>query len=82
MVFKDFSKTLFEIIDMEPILVSETTKFKEELEIDSLQLVNLVIAVAEQFNIPFEVFIQNTDKIQTVGGLFEIVESVGNYETT
>lgn len=82
MVFKDFSKTLFEIIDMEPISVSETTKFKEELEIDSLQLVNLVIAVAEQFNIPFEVFIQNTDKIQTVGGLFEIVESVGNYGTT
>lgn len=82
MMFKEFSKTLFEIIDMEPISVSETTKFKDELEIDSLQLVNLVIAIAEKFNIPFEAFIQNTDKIQTVGGLYEIVESVNNYETT
>ncbi len=82
MKFNEFSKTLFELIDMEPILVLETTNFKDDLEVDSLQLVNLVIAIAEHYNIPFETFIQNTDKIQTVGGLFKIVEGEHDDETS
>jgi len=74
MKFSEFSKIMFEILDMEPVAVLETTVFKEELEIDSLQMINLVIGVAEHFNIPFETFIQNSNNILTVGGLYQVVE--------
>ena len=80
MEFSDFSKIMFEILDMEPVAVLETTVFKEELEIDSLQMVNLVIGVAEHFNIPFEIFIQNSNKILTVGGLFQVVKEGSDRE--
>ncbi|MCM3390379.1 acyl carrier protein [Ureibacillus chungkukjangi] len=80
MEFSDFSKVMFEILDMEPVAVVETTVFKEELEIDSLQMINLVIGVAEYFTIPFETFIQNTNKILTVGGLFKVVKGGMNHE--
>lgn len=74
MEFRDFTKIMFEILDMEPVPVLETTVFKEELEIDSLQMINLVIGIAEHFTIPFETFIQNTEKILTVGGLYQVVK--------
>lgn len=74
MEFSDFSKIMFRILDMEPVPVSEITEFKETLEIDSLQMINLVIGVAEHFKIPFETFIQNTNKILTVGGLYKVVK--------
>lgn len=80
MEFSDFSKIMFRILDMEPVPVLETTVFKEELEIDSLQMINLVIGVAEHFAIPFETFIQNTNNIQTVGGLFKVVKGGMNNE--
>lgn len=73
MEFKEFSTAIFSIIDMEPVEVTKETDFKDELEVDSLQFVNLVIGAAEKFNVPFETFIQNTDKIQTVGGLYEVI---------
>ncbi len=68
-------------MEIESVPVLKTTIFKEELEIDSLQMVNFVIRVAEYYGIPFEAFIQNTEKIQTVGGLFEVVESRVKNET-
>lgn len=82
MEFNDFSKIMFEILDMEPVPVLETTVFKEELEIDSLQMINLVIGVAEHFNIPFETFIQNTNQILSVGGLFKVVKGGKDHEVS
>jgi acyl carrier protein len=74
MQFDGFCRAMFEIIDMEPIEVTENTILKDELEIDSLQMVSLVSGVADRFNIPFENFIVNADKLQTVGGLYSIVK--------
>ena len=54
--------------------VNETSSFKEDLEVDSLQMVNLVIGVAEKYDVPFERFVNGADMIQTIGGLYNIVK--------
>lgn len=74
MQFSEFVIALFRIMDIEPVVIVETTNLKEELEIDSLQMVNLITGVAEHYEIPFEKFIENLEKIETVGGLFEVVK--------
>jgi acyl carrier protein len=74
MQFDEFCRVLFEIIDMEPKEVTESTFFKDELEIDSLQMVSLISGVADRFNIPFENFIVNAEKLQTIGGLYSIMK--------
>lgn len=74
MEFNEFCRAIFQIIDMELVEVSETSSFKNDLEVDSLQMVNLVIGVAEKYEIPFERFVNDSDSIQTVGGLYEVVK--------
>jgi acyl carrier protein len=74
MEFNEFCNVIFEIIDLEPMEVRDTSSFKDELEIDSLQMVNLVIVIAEKFKVPFERFINGSDSIQTIGGLYSIVK--------
>lgn len=74
MQFSEFVSALFRIMDMEPVVIGETTNLKNELEIDSLQMVNLITGIAEHYKIPFEKFIENLEKIETVGGLFEVVK--------
>lgn len=74
MEFNEFCRDIFELIDMESVEVNETSSFKEDLEVDSLQMVNLVIGVAEKYDVPFERFVNGADMIQTIGGLYNIVK--------
>lgn len=74
MQFNEFCRAIFELIDMELVNVTENSSFKDDLEVDSLQMVNLVLGVAERYNIPFERFVNESNAIQTVGGLYSIVK--------
>lgn len=76
MKFNEFCNAMFSILEREPTLVSETTNLKDELEVDSLQMVNLVSSLADHYHIPFSLFIEKADKIGTVGGLYSIVKEV------
>lgn len=73
MTFNDFSKTLFDLLEQEQVEVSEDTNLRDELDVDSLQMVNLTTSLAEHYQVPFRCFIENVDKIGTVGGLYKIV---------
>ncbi|GGH83202.1 acyl carrier protein [Pullulanibacillus pueri] len=73
MEFNAITKSIFEIIDMEPIPVNKTTSLKEELDVDSLQMVNLMTRLAETFDVPFARFIEHADLIDTMGGIYQII---------
>lgn len=73
MKFNDFCETLFNLLEREPVPVSKSMNLRDELDVDSLQMVNLATSIADHYEIPFRLFIENADKIGTVGGLYEIV---------
>lgn len=59
------------LADMEPILPSH--RLRDDLDLDSLDMVNLQIAIEDTFNISF-------DPIETdIAEAFESVESLANY---
>lgn len=59
------------LADMEPILPSH--RLRDDLDLDSLDMVNLQIAIEDTFNINF-------DPIETdIAEVFESVESLANY---
>ena len=72
MRFNEFCKSIFEIIEIESENISESSSFKNDLDIDSLQMVNVVIGIAEKYEIPFERLVLNSEHIHTVGGLYNI----------
>lgn len=74
MQFDEFCNVMFSLLDQEHIAVSETTSLKHELDVDSLQMVNLTTKMADHYQIPFSLFIENADKIDIVGGLYSIIK--------
>lgn len=73
MKFNDFCEVMFNLLERDQVLVSETTNLRDELDVDSLQMVNLVTSIADHYQIPFSIFIENADKLSTVGGVYDIV---------
>ncbi|MET0910663.1 MAG: acyl carrier protein [Ilumatobacteraceae bacterium] len=60
-----------EVLSVEPDAVVEDARFKEDLDADSLDLVELVMALEEEFNI--EVPEEELEGIETVGQAYELV---------
>lgn len=81
MKFNDFCETMFHLLEKEPVPVSETTGLRNELDVDSLQMVNLATTIADHYQIPFSLFIENADKIGTVGGLYTIIKEGSSNES-
>jgi acyl carrier protein len=74
MKFEEFCAVLFSLLEQEPVSVSETTSLRDDLGVDSLQMVNLITDMADRFDVPFDHFIENVDKLDSVGGVYEIVK--------
>jgi len=74
MTFNQFCETMFNLLEREGENVSEGTSLKNDLDIDSLQMVNLASSLSDHYQTPFNLFIIHADKLHTVGGLFEIVK--------
>lgn len=62
-----------EVLSVEPDSVTETARFKEDLEADSLDLVELVMGLEERFDI--EVPEEDLEGVTTVGKAVDLVLS-------
>jgi acyl carrier protein len=60
-----------EVLSVEPGQVTETARFKEDLDADSLDLVELVMGLEERFDI--EVPEEDLEGVTTVGQALDLV---------
>ena len=72
-VFETFKKCAVEILQVEPDQVTTEAKFGDDLDADSLDLVELVMALEETFDI--EVPEEELEGIETVGQAYELIKS-------
>ncbi len=72
-MLEKIAELLSEYTDIEPEKITEKTNFKNDLALDSLQLINLAGEVEEAF----DVTISDRDamNLQTVGDVIRFVES-------
>ena len=62
-----------EVLSVDPELVTETARFKEDLDADSLDLVELVMGLEERFDI--SVPEEDLEDVTTVGQAVDLVLS-------
>ena len=60
-----------EVLGVDPDVIAEEARFKEDLEADSLDLVELVMGLEERFDI--EVPEEDLDELTTVGHAVDLV---------
>lgn len=68
----DVKEVVVEQLDCDPAEVKEESKFIEDLGADSLDVVELVMALEEKFDI--EIPDEDAEKILTVGDVIKYVE--------
>jgi acyl carrier protein len=71
--FETFKKCAVEVLQVSPEQVTMEAKFGEDLDADSLDLVELVMALEEAFDV--EVPEEELDGVTTVGQAYELVVS-------
>jgi acyl carrier protein len=71
--FETFKKCAVEVLQVTPEQVTLEAKFGEDLDADSLDLVELVMALEEAFDI--EVPEEELEGITTIGQAYELVTS-------
>ncbi len=64
-----------EQLNLEGVEITMETRFKEDLEADSLDLFELVMAFEEEYGV--EIPTDDLEKITTVGAVIEYVQSKG-----
>ena len=70
-LFARFKKCAVEVLSVDESAVVPEAKFGDDLDADSLDLVELVMALEEEFGI--EVPEEDLEGVQTVGHAFELV---------
>ena len=71
--FERFQKCAVEVLSVEATQVTKEASFADDLDADSLDLVELVMALEEEFDI--SVPEEDLDGIETVGQAYELVSS-------
>lgn len=71
--FDDIKEVVVEQLNVNPDEVKEESKFVEDLGADSLDVVELVMALEEKFNI--EIPDDEAEKIATVGDVVKYIEA-------
>lgn len=64
-----------EQLNIEDVEITEATRFKEDLEADSLDLFELVMAFEEEYGV--EIPSEDLEQITTVGSVIEYMKSKG-----
>ena len=67
------SKIIVDLLGVEASKVTSEARFREELEADSLDLVELIMAFEEEFGA--EISDEDAQKISTVGEVVEYIDS-------
>jgi acyl carrier protein len=70
--FEEVKATLVELLGVEESKITLDAKFREDLEADSLDLVELIMAFEEKFG--SEISDEDAQKITTVGELIAYIE--------
>jgi acyl carrier protein len=70
-VLEQLTEVAVDVLGVDPAIVSETSSFKDDLDADSLDLVEVVMALEERFSI--SVPEENLDGITTVGEAVDMV---------
>ena len=71
--FDRFKKCVVDVLSVEPDKVTMEAKFGDDLDADILDLVELVMALEEEFGV--EVPEEELDGIQTVGEAYQLITS-------
>ena len=71
--FETFKRCAVEVLQVSPEQVTPDAKFGDDLDADSLDLVELVMALEEAFDI--EVPEEELEGIETVGQAFDLVKA-------
>lgn len=74
MVFEKIQKLICEQFVIEPDAVTRDTSFADDLGADSLDIVELTMAIEEEFSLP-EVSDEELKKIVTIGDLVNFVSA-------
>ena len=72
-MLEKITEMIVERLDVEAGKVTRDTRFKEDLEIDSLDMFDLVMGMEDEFHI--EIPSEELEKITTVGALVDYIES-------
>ena len=72
MVFEKLKKFIIEEFEIEEELITMTTSLTDELDIDSLDLVDLVMTVEDEFSI--ELPDEALEGMKTIGDLVKYIE--------
>ena len=73
MTFETIRDIIVEQLNVEESMVTEDTNLMKDLEADSLDAVEIIMAIEEQFDI--EIPDDEAEKFQTVGDLVEYVDA-------
>jgi len=68
-IFERLKKVIVEQLDVEKKEITPETSFVDDLNVDSLDLIELITAMEEEFSTPekkLEIADENAEKIQTV----------------
>ena len=69
--FEAFKKCAVEVLSVEADQVTKQARFAEDLDADSLDLVELVMALEEEFGVSVEE--EELEGIETVGAAYDLV---------
>ena len=69
--FKRFQKCAVEVLNVEASAVTKEAKFAEDLDADSLDLVELVMALEEEFDVSVDE--SELEGIEVVGAAYDLV---------
>ncbi len=72
-LFDRFTKCAVEVLSVEPAQVTREASFADDLDADSLDLVELVMALEEKFDITVDE--SELEGVETVSQAFELVTS-------
>lgn len=71
--FERFKKCAIEVLDVEADQVTKEARFADDLDADSLDLVELVMALEEEFDVSVDE--EELEGIETVGAAFDLITS-------
>ena len=69
--FERFVKCAVEVLSLDPAKVVKEARFAEDLDADSLDLVELVMALEEEFDVTVEE--EELEGVDTVGSAYDLV---------
>ena len=72
MMFDEVKKIILKIIDVDERKIKPETRFVDDLGADSLDMVEIGMAIEERFNI--EIVDEGIEKIKTVGDMIKDIE--------